>query len=159
MREDFDVIVAGGGPAGSSTATILARAGHKVLILEKERFPRFHVGESLLPAGWDLWDDLGVTADIENAGFCVKQGANFGMFNQPEQVTLLTGEYPKYFPRPYAYHVERAKFDEILLNNAVKHGAEVRQEWTVADVIMDGEQAVGVMAGANARPRTRSAPE
>ena len=149
MREDFDVIVAGGGPAGSSTATILARAGHKVLILEKERFPRFHVGESLLPAGWDLWDDLGVTADIENAGFCVKQGANFGMFNQPEQVTLLTGEYPKYFPRPYAYHVERAKFDEILLNNAVKHGAEVRQEWTVADVIMDGEQAVGVMAGAN----------
>lgn len=148
-NEQFDVIVAGAGPAGASTATMLARAGHRVLVLEKERFPRFHVGESLLPAGWELWDDLGVTAEIERAGFVVKQGANFGMFNQPEQVTLLTGEYPKYFPRPYAYHVERAKFDEILLNNAVRHGAEVRQEWTVADVLMEGDRAVGVLAGAN----------
>jgi FAD-dependent halogenase len=148
-QEQFDVVVAGGGPAGSSAATILAKAGHRVLVLEKERFPRFHVGESLLPAGWDLWDRLGVTAAIEQGGFVVKQGANFGMFNQPEQVTLLTAEYPEYFQRPYTYHVERAKFDELLLNNAIRAGAEVRQEWTVADVIMEGDQAVGVMAGPN----------
>ena len=147
--ESFDVVIAGGGPAGASAATILAQAGHRVLVIEKERFPRFHVGESLLPAGWPLWDRLGVTQEIENAGFVVKQGANFGMFNQAEQVTLLTAEYPDYFQRPYTYHVERAKFDEILLNNAARVGVEVRQEWTVADVLMEDGRAVGVMAGPN----------
>ena len=147
--ESFDVVVAGGGPAGASVATVLAQSGHRVLVLEKERFPRFHVGESMLPALWPLWDRLGVTKDIEDAQFVVKQGANFGMFNQAEQVTLLTAEYPEYFQRPYAYHVERAKFDEIMLHNAKRKGAAVRQEWCVADVIMEGDRAVGVMAGPN----------
>ena len=157
--ESFDVVIAGGGPAGASAATILAQAGHRVLVIEKERFPRFHVGESMLPAGWPLWDRLGVTQEIENAGFVVKQGANFGMFNQAEQVTLLTAEYPEYFQRPYTYHVERAKFDEILLNNAAREGVEVRQEWTVADVLMEDGRAVGVMAGPNGEaPREIRAP-
>src|SRR5688500_262518 len=146
--EHVDVVVAGGGPAGASAAAILARHGHKVLLLEKERFPRFHVGESLLPAAWDLWDRLGVTAEIEDSNYVVKQGVNFGMFSE-DQVTLLTAEYPEYFQRPYTYHVERAHFDELLLKNAERSGAKVCQEWTVADVIMEEGRAVGVMAGAN----------
>lgn len=147
--ENFDVIVIGGGPAGSSTATFLAQKGHRVLLLEKERFPRFHIGESLLPAAWDLWDRLGVTGELDAAGFVVKQGVNFRMFNAQTDLVLLTGEYPQYFQRPYAYHVERTRFDEILLNNARRHGVDVREGWTVQDVTFDGNRAIGVVAGPN----------
>ncbi|MEO8295388.1 MAG: NAD(P)/FAD-dependent oxidoreductase, partial [Gemmatimonadota bacterium] len=148
QAEKFDVIVMGGGPGGSSAAAILAREGLKVLVLEREKFPRFHIGESLLPAAWELWDKIGVTKDIEEAGFVLKQGIMFGMFQNPE-VKLLTAEYPQYFVHPWTYHVERAKFDEVLLDNARKKGAEVREEWSAKEVIFDGDRAIGVMAGPN----------
>lgn len=144
--EKYDVIVIGGGPAGSSVANFLVRQGREVLLLEREKFPRFHVGESLLPAAWDLWDDLGVTEEIDNAGFVVKQGVNFA-FGPDKNITLLTREFPEYFQRPYTYHVERAKFDEILLRKAESLGVDVREGWLVKDVIMEGDRAVGVVAG------------
>lgn len=146
--ERFDVVVIGGGPGGSAAGAYLAKNGLKVLVLEREKFPRFHIGESLLPAGWELFEKIGVTKDIEEAGFVLKQGIMFGMFQKPE-VKLLTAEYPQYFVHPWAFHVERAKFDEVLLNNARKKGAEVREEWTVKEVIFDGDRALGVMAGPN----------
>ncbi|HEY5595064.1 MAG TPA: NAD(P)/FAD-dependent oxidoreductase, partial [Nitrospiria bacterium] len=149
MQKEFNVIVMGGGPAGSTTATFLAQKGHKVLLLEKERFPRFHIGESLLPGLWEIWDALGITPELEAQGFVVKQGINFALFSAPPDITLLTGEYPKYFPRPYSYHVERARFDEILLNHARRNGVEVREGWTVQDVLFEGKRAVGVLAGPN----------
>src|SRR5688572_27691671 len=151
-HEKVDVVVAGGGPAGASTATILARHGHRVIVLEKERFPRFHVGESLLPALWPLWERLGMTTAMEEVGFVVKQGVNFRLLNRPDQVKLFAGEFPQYFVKPYTYHVERATFDEMLLDNAASVGADVRQEWTVADVLMEGNRAVGVIAGPNGGP-------
>ncbi len=147
-----DAIVIGGGPGGASTAACLAMAGQRVVLFEKERFPRFHIGESLLPAAWPLWDRLGVTKDIEQAGFLVKQGVNFGMFNSPKDLILLTAEFPEYFQRPYTYHVDRARFDRILLDNARRHGADVCEEWTVADVLFEGDRAVGVRAGSNGAP-------
>ncbi len=148
-QETFDVVVIGGGPGGSSTAAMLAPEGLKVLVLEREKFPRFHIGESLLPGAWEIWERLGISADLEQAGFVIKQGIMFGMFNAKEDVKLLTAEYPECFLRPWTYHVERARFDEILLNHARKRGAEVREEWSVKEVVFEGDQAVGVMAGPN----------
>lgn len=150
--ERFDVAVIGGGPAGTSAAILLAKAGKRVVLLERSRFPRFHIGESLLPAGWELWRRLGITAKIEAEGFTVKQGINFGMFNQKPDVVLLTAEYPDYFERPYTFHVERARFDEILLDHAAQCGVDVRQEWSVADILLEGEQVTGVIAGPNGQP-------
>jgi halogenation protein CepH len=152
--ERVDVVVIGGGPGGASAATVLADNGLRVLVLEREPFPRYHVGESLLPALWELWDRLGVTEQIEAAGFAVKQGIRFGMFRDPEEVVLLTAECPAYFPRSYTYHVDRARFDAVLLDNARQKGAEVREGWTVADVAMRDGWVTGVLAGPNgAAPR------
>jgi len=147
--ENFDVVVIGGGPGGSSAAAFLAKNGLRVLALERESFPRFHVGESLLPAGWELWERIGAKEALEAARFTIKQGVMFGMFGAQEDVTLLTAEFPEFFPRPWAYHVERAEFDQILLDNAKKQGAEVRMGWTVKEVIFEGSRAVGVLAGPN----------
>jgi len=145
--ERFDVVVIGGGPGGASAATVLAERGLKVLILERQRFPRFHTGESLLPALWELWDRLDVTAEIESAGFVPKQGIICGITRSGEEVALLTSEYPEYFPRTYTYHVERSQFDQILLNNARRKGVEVREGWSVQDVIFEEDRACGVLAG------------
>lgn len=148
-EEQFDVAVIGGGPGGTSAAILLARAGRRVVLFERSRFPRFHIGESLLPACWELWRRLGVSEKIEAEAFTVKQGVNFGMFNQKPDLALLTAEYPEYFERPYTYHVERARFDEILLDDAAECGVDVRQEWRVCDVLFEGSRAVGVIAGRN----------
>ncbi|HEV8647266.1 MAG TPA: NAD(P)/FAD-dependent oxidoreductase [Burkholderiales bacterium] len=145
--ERFDVVVIGGGPGGSSTAAALARKGRRVLLLERARFPRFSTGESLVAGLWDVFADLGVTAEIEAAQFMIKVGVRF-VFSENE-VVVRPSEFPDYFPRGYTLHVERARFDKILLDHAAKCGVDVRQEWTVRDVLFEGGCAVGVLAGPN----------
>jgi len=126
-------------------ATALARAGRRVLVLERERFPRFHVGESLLPFNLPIFEHLGVAGKIRAAGFQKKHGAFF--WNE-----ATGGVRPVDFARglddrhPFAYHVKRAEFDELLLRHAAESGAEVREETTVVRVLFEEGRAVGVLA-------------
>jgi halogenation protein CepH len=136
MRDAPDVVVIGGGPAGSVAATLLADAGHRVLVLERERFPRYHIGESLLSATLPILDAVGATPAIERHGFLRKPGGTFQWGRQREPWSFWFREDPG--GRPYAFQVVRAEFDQLLLENARVHGADVREEHAVTAVETDG---------------------
>jgi FADH2-dependent halogenase len=128
--ERYDALIIGGGPGGSTSATFLARAGKRVLLLEKERFPRFHIGESLLPYNRRIFEEMGVLSSLAKAGFPVKKGAQFHLGNGSKALKFFfrDGRFTK---EPEAFQVERARFDHLLLQHARESGADVREEWTV----------------------------
>ena len=138
----FDAIVIGGGPGGSTTATLLARKGARVLLLERERFPREHVGESLLPATMPILEELGVMEAVEAAGFLKKWGASMVWGSSSEPWSWYFRETNR--QHPHSYQVVRAQFDQILLDNARASGVEVREGRRVTDVLRDGERVTGV---------------
>lgn len=128
----YDVIVAGGGPAGSTTASYLRMHGRSVLVLEKEQFPRFHIGESLLPCCGEIWDELGLTDEMARR-FITKPGARF-IHNESGAEFTYYFEYAIRPDHPFAYEVQRGEFDQMLLDRSAELGATVRYRTEVRDV-------------------------
>ncbi len=142
MAFDADIIVIGGGPAGSTAATMLAREGWRVLLFEREHFPREHIGESLLPASLPVLEALGVMPAIEAAGFLKKWGATMVWGNGAEPWSWYFRETNK--SHPHAYQVWRPQFDQILLENSASNGVDVRQGTRVLEVELNGQEQMAV---------------
>lgn len=134
----YDVIIVGGGPGGSTVATMLAREGHKVLVLEKQKFPRFHIGESLTAFAPDALKKLGVYEELNKINYVKKRGMDFIFPDKTEHIDFPEGEIR------WAFQMTRAKFDTVLLQNSKKSGAIIKEQHLVKDIIFDGEQVVGV---------------
>jgi flavin-dependent dehydrogenase len=126
-----DVLVIGGGPAGSTISTLLSRKGWKVTLMEKDHHPRFHIGESLLPLNMPILERLGVGKEIERIGM-LKPGAEFVYGDgEPVQFFFRESVHPD---NPTAYQVKRSEFDEVLLRNSVASGTDVHQGVRVTGV-------------------------
>lgn len=150
--ERCDVLVIGGGPGGSSAAATLAERGHRVVLLEKARHPRFHIGESLLPANLPLFERLGVAADIRAIGL-PKLGAQFHAEAPPRTQRFAFAEgWNK--DLPLAYQVRRSEFDAILIARAAALGAEVIEQCRAREVEFTDAGTVRVHAGDADEPRT-----
>ena len=138
----YDAIVVGGGPAGSTAAAMLARQGARVLLLERERFPREHVGESLLPASIPVLEELGVLPAVQQAGFLPKWGATMVWGKDRTPWSWYFKETNQRYS--HSYQVWRPQFDLLLLDNSRAAGVEVREGHRVLEVLFEDGRAAGV---------------
>lgn len=143
-EQHCDVLVIGGGPAGSTVATKLAEKGWQVVQLEKAHHPRFHIGESLLPMNLPLLEELGVLDQVEKIGIR-KYGAEFdSMYHNRQSVYYFGKALDKNYP--YAYEVKRQDFDEILFRNATQKGVDSREGLKVVEVTTHCDDSSTVIA-------------
>ena len=151
----FDAIVIGGGPAGSTVGGFLTQMGRRVLILERERFPRHHIGESMIASTFDVLSEIGLEAKIQAAGFPVKSGGCFIWGESEVPWCIRFDEIPG---RPTSFQVKRDVFDKILLDHVSEMGADVRQEARVSEIILEDGRAVGVRFDRNGQTHEARAP-
>src|SRR6266487_929090 len=126
----YDVAIIGGGPAGSTAAALLARAGRRVIVFERDKFPRFHIGESLLPFSMKAFTRLGLHEKFLRAGFMKKHGGEIlGACSEPGTKFYFKDGYRS--QTDHAYQVTRSDFDKLLLDHAAECGAEVHEDTSV----------------------------
>src|SRR5207249_8937019 len=129
-RKIYDVAIIGGGPAGSTVAALLARAGRRVIVFERERFPRFHIGESLLPFSMKAFTRLDLHEKFLRAGFIKKYGGEIvGACSETGTKFYFKDGYRS--QTDHAYQVTRGDFDKVLLDHAAECGAEVNDQTSV----------------------------
>jgi len=140
---DPEVVVIGGGPSGATAATLLAQQGRSVRVYERERFPRYHVGESLIPETFGVLERLGILPHLRSGPFVEKHSVQFvsehGRLSEP----FYFADY-KAHESSRTWQVTRQEFDCLMLDNARRHGVEVREGVRVLEVLFEGERAVGV---------------
>ncbi len=145
MSNNPDVIVIGGGPAGSTVSTLIAQRGFNVRLFERERFPRFHIGESLIPETYWVLEKLGMLDKLRKSHFVKKHSVQFVSANGKLSA-------PFYFSdnKPHecsqTWQVVRSEFDMMMLTNAREHGVKAEEGVHISEVLFEGEQAVGVIA-------------
>ncbi len=143
ISESTDVIVIGGGPAGATVSTLVAQKGHRVQLFEREHFPRFHIGESLIPCTYHVLERLNMLPKLKGSHFVKKYSVQFvtqhGKLSEP----FYFVEH-KPHESSQTWQVYRQEFDTIMLNNARDHGVVAHEGARVLDVLFEGDRAVGV---------------
>lgn len=147
----LDVIVIGGGPSGSSAATLLAMKGYRVELFEREHFPRFHIGESLIPFTFHVIQEIGLLETMQKSHFTKKHSVQFVSQNGKLSEPFYFGDYDPH-ERSQTWQVRRSEFDELLLNNARAKGVIVHEGARVIEVLFEGKKAVGIRVKIDDQP-------
>src|SRR5881396_235817 len=143
VTTDFDALIIGGGPAGSAAAAVLAEFGHRVLLLEREKFPRYHVGESLLPFTFQPLQRLGLIDTMRRSAFVKKYSVQFvSPSGQASQPFYFFNRYDR-DTIAQTWQVLRSEFDQILADNARAKGATIQEEITVIGLLKEGDRVAG----------------
>lgn len=147
LNESFDVVVIGGGPAGATAAALLGEYGHRVVVLERETFPRYHVGESLLPYCYHTLDRLGMVEKLNADCFVKKYSVQFASIDGRSSQPFYFNTHMDDHPASQTWQVVRDRFDRMMLDNAAERGADVRMGWSAKSLIQDEDGRVtGVLA-------------